>query len=398
MKKILLIIIDGLGDDSIKGLGNKTPLDSAKTPNLDFLAKNGICGLMEPFSFPKQKAPTSDISHLALLGYDPKKYYLGRGIYEALGINLALKSNDVALRGNFGTVDSKHIIKDRRAGRIEKIEDLVRELNKIKIKGVKIFIKKSLGHRIVLRMRGKRISPQINGNDFKKIKVKIPKVEAKKKEGKFTASILNEFLEKAHLVLKNHPLNKRRVAKRLMPANYLLIRGAGCYSKVPSFRKRFGLKACCIAGGALYKGVAKSLGMEIVKSKGATGDIKTNLKEKFLTIKKALKKYDFVFLHIKATDTLGEDGNFFGKKSFIEKIDRNLKYILDLENIVIAITSDHRTCCSMKGHCSGNVPLLIHGGKKDKIQKFSEKDCKKGKLKIVKALNLIKLLKSLQGK
>ena len=280
MKKILLIVIDGFGDRPISQLENKTPLEAAKTPNLDFLAKNGICGLIEPFLFPGQDYPASDTCHLALFGYEPKIYYLGRGPYEAAGVGIKLREGDVALRVNFAAVDENLKVIDRRAGRIEKTQPLIKALSQIKIKGIKFILKKSYGHRAVLVLRGKNISPAIPDNDPQKVGERVRK----------TAKILNGFLDKAHQILENHPLNKKRIKNGLLPANYLLVRGAGQFRETPSFNKRYGFSSCCIAGGGLYKGIAKILGMDLIKVEGATGFANTNLKGKILSAKDALKK------------------------------------------------------------------------------------------------------------
>ncbi|MDD5221165.1 MAG: 2,3-bisphosphoglycerate-independent phosphoglycerate mutase [Candidatus Pacebacteria bacterium] len=380
MKKILFIVIDGLGDNPVKMFGGKTPLEAAKTPNLDLMAKNGFCGSLEPFMFESQDAPTSEDAHIALFGFDPKRYSLGRGIFEALGAGIPLKSKDVAIRINFATVDSNLTIKDRRAGRIENTQALINDLNRIKIKGVKIFVKKAWGYRAVLRLRStKDISPEITSNDPREIFKQPLKIKAKNKSRSaiFTAQLLNEFVLKSHEVLKNHFINQERKKSGLPPANFLLLRGAGRFKKLPSFKKVWAMKACCVAGGNLYKGIAKFLGMEVVKVKGANGGINTNLKEKINTAKKCLKKNDFVFLHIKAADCLAEDGNCAGKKSFIEKIDRHLKPLLNLNNSDIIITCDHRTDCNKKMHAKGNVPFLIYENQSNGIESFSEKSCNK---------------------
>ena len=398
-KKILLIVIDGLADKPIPQLGKKTPLEAAHTPYLDQLAKNGICGIVLPYLFKNQEKPDSDICHLAIFGYDPKKYYLGRGPYEAAGVDLKLKVGDVALRVNFATIDNNFRVIDRRAGRISQTEPLINSLNKIEINGVKFILKKSFGHRavLVLQSKNKKLSAKISDGDPKKVGLKVKEISPlnKKKSAIFTAQILNEYLKKSYLILKDHPLNKKRKQKGLLPANYLLVRGAGQMKKTPSFQEKYGLKACCIAGGALYKGVAKILVMKLIKVKGANGFVNTNLKGKILMAKNCLKKYDFVFLHIKATDSLAEDGNFIGKKEFIERIDKNLKPLLNLKNVLIVVTGDHATCSLLKRHCLEPIPLLIFGREKDGVKKFSEKACKKGKLKIIKQLDLMKkILKS----
>ena len=385
MKKILLIIIDGLGDEPIPQLGNKTPLEKAFIPNLDWLAKNGICGLISPF-FEKGKFPTSEDTHLALFGYNPKIYNPGRGVLEVLGIGAKISKNDVCFRGNFATVDEDLKIIDRRAGRIEKTEDLIEDLNKIKIRGVKVLVKKAFGHRIGLILRGKNLSGKITANDPKKTGVRPEKVRAEVKKAEFTAKILNEFLEKAHQILKTHPLNK----KSGLPVNYILVRGAGKIKTVKSFQEKYGLKSAFIAGGTLYKGIGKILGMEPISVRGANGLTTTNLGGKFRAAKKTLRNYDFIFLHIKAADNLAEDGNFLGKKKFIEKIDKNLKPVLNLKDTLVVITADHSTCSLLKRHCNRPIPILIFGNGIDSVKEFSEKAGQKGSLGKIKQIDSMK--------
>jgi 2,3-bisphosphoglycerate-independent phosphoglycerate mutase len=390
MKKIIFIVIDGLGDEPIPQLKNRTPLEAAKTPNFDFLAKNGICGLVLPWH-EKGKLPTSEETHLAIFGYDPKKFNPGRGVLEVLGIGEKIKKGDVCFRGNFATVDENLVIIDRRAERIENTEDLIESLNKIKIKGVKVIIKKAFGHRIGIIFRGKNLSAKVSSNDPKKVGVRVLEIKGEKRMVK----ILNDFLEKARAILENHPKNKERKKEGKLPANYILLRGAGKFKKVKSFKEKYGLKAGFIAGGTLYKGIGKYLGMEKIKVKGANGTLKTNLKGKFLAAKKAIKNYDFIFLHIKATDNLAEDGKFLEKKEFIENIDQNLKPILNLKDVLIIVTGDHSTCSLMKNHCDLPNPILIYGAKKDGCKKFSERDCKKGKLGVLRQVDLMKKISTL---
>ena len=401
--KTLLVIIDGLSEKSIAKLGGKTPLEKAKTPNLDFLAKNGICGQISPFWFKKQKYPRSDTAHLALLGYDPKLFYLGRGPYEVAGIGMDFKKRDVALRANFGTVDKNLKIIDRRAGRISGTEPLINALSKIKkIKNIRFFIKKSYGHRAGLILRGKNLSDKISDGDPHKINIKVRKIVPLNRsfQAKFTAEVLNQYLEKCSEILNNHPLNKKRRKEGKPSANYLLLRGAGKFKETPSFRKKHKLKAACIAGGDLYRGIAKILGMDLIKVKGADGSPNTNLKGKFSAAKRILsgKRYNFIFLHIKATDNLAEDGNYIGKKNFIEKIDKAVKSVFDLKNTLIVVTADHSTCSNLKRHCLEPVPVLMFGKRKDKVDCFSEKACRKGDLGKIKGIDLMKTIFKLEGK
>ena len=381
MEKIIFIVIDGLGDKPIAELGNKTPLEAAKTPNLDWLAENGICGLLQPFKFAQQEYPTSETTHLALFGYDPKIYFLGRGVYEAAGVGLDLEEGDVALRGNFATLDKDLRVIDRRAGRIKKTQPLIAALRGITINGVKFLVKKSFGHRLVIVLRNESLSAKISDSDPKKEGLKIKNVLPldKTPEARLTAEVLNKFLYKAHQILK----------KRSRRANGILARGAGQFKETPSFKEKYGLKSACITGGGLYEGIGKILGMEIIKVKGVTGFPTTNLKAQFLAAKKVLGKYDFLFLHIKAADNLAEDGDFLGKKEFIERIDKNLKPLLGLKNALIVVTSDHSTCCALKRHCEEPPPFLIYGRGSDNVKMFSEKACQKGKLGLIKQLDLM---------
>jgi len=387
MKKIILIIIDGLGDEKIPQLGSQTPLEKAITPHLDFLASQGTCGLVESWH-QKGKKPTSEDCHLALFGYPPQKSNPGRGVLEALGVGMEILANDVCLRGNFATINEKNFkIIDRRAGRIEKTERLIESINNLEIKGIRFLIAKAFSHRIVVLMRGKGLSAQISDGDPKRVGVRpyLIKPLSQTKSAIFTANVLNQFLRKAHFILKDHPQNK----KRKLPANYILVRGAGKFRKIKSFSQRYNLRSAFIAGGTLYKGIARYLGMKEIKVRGANGLPNTNLRGKILALKKNLKNYDFIFCHIKAPDNLAEDGNFLGKKRFIEKFDKSLKPLLGLKNCLVVITGDHSTCSLLKSHCGFPSPILVWGKEKDGVERFSEKDCKKGALGRFKQIKLM---------
>ncbi len=250
MRKIILIVIDGLGDRPIPALGNKTPLEAARTPNLDWLAENGVCGLAK-LKF-RGATPTSEEGHFSLFGYDPETYKIRRGIITATGTGLKAKKGDVALRGNFATVDEKLNMVDRRAGRIKDPASLIKALHGMKIDNVRFLLKSATEHRVGIIMRGKNLSPNISDGDpfYGKLGKRARKIKPLDKSSKaaFTAKTLNKFLDKACLVLKNHPLNKKREKLGLPPANYILTRGASSLPKLPSFKKKYRLGACCIAG------------------------------------------------------------------------------------------------------------------------------------------------------
>ncbi|MEF8847063.1 MAG: 2,3-bisphosphoglycerate-independent phosphoglycerate mutase [Candidatus Paceibacterota bacterium] len=398
---IALIVIDGLGDRPIAELQNQTPLEAASTPNLDSFAEQGSTGLVDTFYLPDQGYPRSDTSHLALFGYNAQEDYLGRGPYEVAGIGMNLQEGDVALRANFGTVDDELVIKDRRAGRISETQELVDALQEIEIKGVKFLIKKAYGHRAGLIMRSdKKLSAAITNGDPHQTEVEVNRIEPKEdsEAAMFTAEVLNDFLEKAHNILKNHSFNKKREEEGKLPGNYLLVRGAGQLKNVESFSEKYGLKSACIAGGALYKGVGKLIGMDLIEVAGDTGLPSTDLEAKFEATARNVGKYDFVFTHVKPVDNLAEDGNYQGKKKFIEKIDKAIKPVLNLNKTLVAITADHSTCCDLKRHCVDPVPLLIHGAGKDEVTKFSEKACKEGALGKLKQKKVMDKLLDLSTK
>jgi len=387
MKKTIFIILDGLGDERIPAFKNKTPLESAKTPNLNTWAKKGKLGLITPFF--DGALPTSEEGHFSLFGYDPKDYGLARGIITASGVGIELKKGDVALRGNFGTVEDNEVI-DRRAGRIKDTSKLIKEIDGIEIDGIKFIIKSAKEHRVGIAMKGPGLSPKISDGDphYGEGGIGLRKIKAlnKSSEAEFTADVLNKFLEKTNKILNKHPLNK----KRDLPANYILTRGSSKVVDLPSFKEKYNRKAACVAGKVLYKQVGRLLGMDVLEVKKANGLSDTNLKGKFEKAREAiLSGYDFVFVHVKATDSLAEDGDFWGKKEFIERVDRNLNIFNEFMDTLV-VTSDHSTCSLMKSHCSKDIPLLIKGKGKDKTSYFSEEECARGSLGKIDQRNFLK--------
>ncbi|MCC7552069.1 2,3-bisphosphoglycerate-independent phosphoglycerate mutase [Candidatus Micrarchaeota archaeon] len=399
---VILMILDGLG-----GKINTSALSKSKHPNMDSLLKNGTCGLIQIHS--DKRVPESEGAHLELFGYSPEIYLKGRGPLEALGAGIKLCNGDIAFRTNFATIDSKGKVLDRRAGRIKSKEakKLEKEINSIKIKGAEIIFKQTVDHRGVLILRGKGLSHEITNTDpahpkegelisnwkNKKYLKSVPIKNSK--EAKRTAEIINEFTKKSIEILSKNKMNKSRI----LPANILLLRGPGYYCPIAPMKERFGIKACCIAGGALYKGCACYVGMDNINVKGATGDEFTDLNAKIKATLKAVKKYDLVFLHIKATDVFGHDKNCKKKIEFIEKIDKAIKPLMKLKNTPIIITGDHATPCSIGEHTSDPVPILIYADEipNDKIKVFNEKNCAKGELGLIYGKHLMPIITYLLG-
>jgi len=381
--KVIFIVLDGLGDEPIPKLKSKTPLEFGKTPNLDRMAKEGQVGLLSPTFYGTM--PTSEEGHFSLFGYDPGKYNLKRGIVTASGAGIEIREGDVALRGNFATVKNGEVI-DRRAGRVDMPSKVISDLDGIEIEGISFIIKSAGEHRVGIVMRGNNLSSAITDGDphyrgSRELKRVNPTNESE--EAYFTARVLNRFLEKSSQILEKHSFNRGRK----LPANFILTRGASKAVDIPSFKK----KSACIAGKILYKQIGKLIGMDVLEVKGANGTIKTNLKGKFKAALKASDDYEFIFVHIKATDSLAEDGNFKGKVKFLERVDKSLKILRNFPGVII-VTSDHSTCSLLKSHCKLNIPLLVWGKEKDKVDKFSEKECGKGSLSIIEQKNLLRHL------
>jgi len=398
--KALLVIFDGLGDRPVKQLGYKTPLQVAEKPNLDKLSVTGIKGIMDTIA--PGVRPGSAPAHLAIFGYDPYKYYTGRGIFEALGMGLDIREGDVVFRFNFATVDEEMRVVDRRAGRIKRYtEDLAEALNTIEIPGVELIFKEAVEHRGVLVLRGEGLSWKVSDVDPGKtgFKVKMCKPLDGSLEALRTAEIVNKVVAESYRVLKDHWVNKDRISRGLPPANIILPRGASISTKVKGFKERYKLRAYCVAGGTLYKGVAKFVGMEVLNVPGATGTYGTDYDAKVHAAVRALKDGDFVYLHFKPTDLAGEDGDFRRKVDIIQRIDKALEPILSLEDTLVVITADHSTPCSIKTHSADPVPIMICGEevRRDGVKGFDEISAARGGLGRIRGLHLMPILLDLMN-
>jgi len=356
--KIVLLIIDGLGGlPSLKT--GKTELETANTPNLDQLATKGICGLIDPVS--PGITPGSTPGHLALFGYDPVKFNIGRGVVEAMGIDFDLEPGDIAARGNFCTVDGAGLVTDRRAGRIstEKCTELCQLLDGLALEGVRLFVCPVREHRFVVVFRGEGLAPEVSDSDPQQAGVAPRAIVALNPHADMMAAIANKFIAQAKIVLAKHH-----------PANMVLLRGFSRRPHLPTMSEVYKLKPAAIAGYPMYRGLAKLVGMQVLET-GAS------IMEEFATLRQNYADYDFFFLHIKGTDSAGEDGDFDRKVRIIEEVDNALPGLTSLEPDVIVVTSDHSTPALLKGHSWHPVPILLYSKwcRADRVGEFSESAC-----------------------
>jgi len=381
--KLALVVLDGLGDLATRDQGYLTPLEAARTPNLDTLSKGAAQGRMLPVA--PGITPGSGPGHLALFGYDPLEFQVGRGVIEALGLGLDLRAGDVAARANFCTLDSKGIVTDRRAGRIDTrvCEDLCALLSqKIKkIGDAQVIIKPGKGHRFVVLFQGDGLEGPLTDADPHREGLLVPAVEPvnpKSPKARQTAKLVAEFYKTALPLLAQKS-----------PANGLLLRGIAHQPAIPTFQERYGLRAACLAVYPMYKGLAQLVGM--AKLEGPQ-----TIAEQFERYITELDNYDYFFIHYKYTDMHGEDGNFSAKRKSIEEFDNALPILLRKKPDVLAITGDHSTPCILKGHSWHPQPVLLHSpySGSDKLDRFTETGANAGSLGIFEAKSLIRLMQA----
>src|SRR4030042_559214 len=373
-EKIVMLVLDGLG-----GLPNpdtgRTELETARIPNLDAVAAKGICGLADPIA--PGITPGSGPGHLALFGYDPIENRIGRGVLEAAGIDIELGQDEVAARGNFCTVDAQGIITDRRAGRIptEKCSELCKLLDGMSVDGVDIKIYPSREHRFVAVFRGKDLQPELTESDPSRIGVAPLEIKAEHAKAKRTANIVNKFVAKAKDILAAHH-----------PANMILLRGFAKTPQLPTMQEIYKLNPLAIAVYPMYRGLARLVGMQVSKT-GKT------LEDEIKTLQENYKKYDFFFVHVKGTDTAGEDGDFTRKVKLLEQIDAVLPALTGLNPDVLVITGDHSTPAAYGGHSWHTVPVVICSRycRTDAVKEFSEKAFLAGGLGRISSTQIITL-------
>jgi len=372
--KIVLLVADGLGGLPLEPSG-KTELETARTPHLDALAREGTCGLSIPVL--PGITPGSGPGHLGLFGYDPLQYRIGRGILEALGIQFAVGPKDVAVRGNFCTVDAAGRISDRRAGRptTERCVALCRKLQQVRIPGLEVFVEPVREHRFVVVFRGDGLGDAVNDTDPQLVGHAPLPAQGADAESQKTAQAVNEFAAQAGRLLADEA-----------PTNMVTLRGFARYPKIATFQEVYGLKAAAVAVYPMYKGLARLVGMEVVEA-GASLD------DQVTTLERLWQQYDFFFLHYKYTDSTGEDGNFPAKVEMIERFDSIIPRVRALNPDVVIVTGDHSTPSKLKSHSWHPVPTLLWAPtcRPDAVTEFGEASCLRGGLGQFQAMYLMPL-------
>src|SRR5438034_3404700 len=372
--KIVLLVADGLGGLPLEP-GGKTELESARTPNLDTLAREGVCGMSLPVL--PGITPGSGPGHLGLFGYDPLEYRIGRGILEALGINFEVGPRDVAVRGNFCTVNDAGKITDRRAGRptTERCVAMCELLQTIKLPGVELFVEPVREHRFVLVIRGDGLGDAVNDTDPQQVGHKPLEAKGRDPASQKTAQIVNQFVAESARVLKNDA-----------PTNMVTLRGFARYPAIDTMQEVYGVKPVAIAVYPMYRGLARLVGMHVADA-GAT------LADQVETLRKLWSQYDFFFLHYKYTDSTGEDGNFAAKVEMIERFDAELPKVRALNPDVLIVTGDHSTPSKLRSHSWHPVPTLLWAKtcRPDPVTEFGESYCLRGGLAQFQAMYLLPL-------
>jgi 2,3-bisphosphoglycerate-independent phosphoglycerate mutase len=381
--KIVLLVMDGLGGMPMEP-GGPTELEAARTPNMDRLALEGVLGQTVPIRY--GLTPGSGPAHLALFGYDPVAYLVGRGVLESIGVGMEVRKGDVAARGNFCTVNAFGKITDRRAGRIptDTAAPLVERIGRVRITGVDVEVRPVKEYRFAVVMRGRGLEADIDDTDPQQVGVEPLPAKPRSPGAARAADLFNAWITEARKLIANQS-----------KANALTLRGFSTDPGLPQFPEIYGLRSACVAVYPMYRGVSQLVGMDIL---GFEGD---RPEDEFAAVARSWDLYDFFFVHIKKTDSMGEDGNFEGKVAVIEAVDAALPGLLALEPAALAITGDHSTPARLRTHTWHPVPFLLWApatALPDDQSRFGERACQVGGLSTFPATDAMPLLMAHAGR
>lgn len=382
-RRIVLLVMDGLGGLAMEP-GGKTALETAATPNLDRLASQGAIGQTIPIR--PGITPGSGPAHLALFGYEPLTFDVGRGVLEATGVGMQIAKGDLAARGNFCTLDEYGAINDRRAGRLpnEEAIPLVEELASIQVPGCEFEVRHVREYRFAVVARGEGLEHHISDTDPQQPGLApLPPIAADQGSQR-GAQFFGQWIDLAHQILAGQP-----------KANGLTLRGFSTNPELPSFDSTYGLNAACVAVYPMYRGVSKLVGMKVIEFEGGSPS------DEFAAISRIWSEHDFVFVHIKATDSRGEDGDLQGKAEVIATVDAALPQLLDLKPDVLAVTGDHSTPARLRSHSWHPVPFLLWAPATVRAvasQGFGETSCALGGLGTFPATDVMPLLMAHAGR
>ena len=393
--KYIIVLGDGMADEPIPALGEKTPLECAKTPTMDALSKKGEIGMVH--TIPEGMAPGSDTANLSVMGYDPKIYYSGRSPLEALSIGVPMKEDDIALRCNLVTIsdDDKEfeqkIIVDHSSGEIS-TEDAAILIDVIKKElareGYVFYVGTSYRHCLIWE-KGQVVDLTPPHDVLEQVIGQyLPKDD-----------VLRDMMKKSYDILKDHPINIERKKQGLNPANCLWFWGAGTKPMLSDFKEKTGKKGIMISAVDLLKGIAVGAGMDNAQVEGANGGLHTNYEGKMQAAVKAVVEdgYDFAYIHVEAPDEMGHQGNLERKIQAIEYLDERIiaPIVKNLEekdvDFRLLILPDHPTPIRVRTHTADNVPYLLYDSTlaKNETWDYNEKDALKSANFIEKGHTLI---------
>lgn len=402
-----MLIGDGMADRPVKELGLRTPLEAARTPNMDRVARMGICGLLYPVA---PGLPVgSEVALLSLLGYDPHEVYTGRGAFEAAGAGVDVRAGDIAFRCNFATVYGDMTVLDSRAGGItegtHELAEAVSEIVMESVPNVEITFKETLGFRAVLVLRGGRLSAQVripNQFDIRSLTDAFVPLDGSE-EAMNTVRLLHEFVSKSYDVLKGHPVNVKRMANGKLPANVILPWGIGTVPRITPIDRAYGIRGACVAAVCVVRGVCKFVGMDVIDVPGATGDIHTDTSAKGRAALEALEDHDLVLIHVEGPDEASHDAMVKEKVMIIERIDGMVGMLLrgiDLDRDYVVILADHTTPLSVRRHTGDPTPIAIAGPgvRSDDVGSFTERAAARGGLRTIRGGDVMPTILDLIGK